>query len=99
MAHGIPLLEEGWEGGHGLCPSDLEKWRLAVMATPIPLPEGRREGSHGICSSDLESRRSVVMVIPYHFQSEGGKAAMFSCIFLLGSGGVLSKISMGMGMV
>ena len=36
---GLPFLEGGQEGRHGLCSSDLEKWRSVVMVTTIPLPE------------------------------------------------------------
>ena len=53
----IPLLEEvmehNWESGHGLCPSDLEKWKGVAMAIPISLPEGRRGGNHALCLSLL----------------------------------------------
>ena len=62
MAHGLPLLEGRWEGGHDLCPSPPEQWRSVVTATPITLLEGRREGGHGLCLSPLEKRRSVVIV-------------------------------------
>ena len=49
VAHGLPLLEGSWEGGHDLCPSLPEKWRSVVMADPIPLLEGRRARGYGLC--------------------------------------------------
>ena len=66
---------------------------------PFLLLEGRAGGNHDFCSSELEKWRSVVVVILNHFQSEGGKVAMVYPILFLGSGGALSDISMGMGMV
>ena len=51
VTHDLPLLERGWESGHGLCPP--EKWKSVVMATPTPSPR-REGGSHGLCLYDIE---------------------------------------------
>ena len=57
--------EARWESGHGLCPSEPDKWRSVVMVTTaIPLLEGRMEGSHALCTSDPEQWRSVAMTTP-----------------------------------
>ena len=51
----IPLLEGKRGGSHGLCPSDLERWRSVAMVTHIPLVERRREESHGLCLFPIAS--------------------------------------------
>ena len=35
----IPLLEGKREGRHGLCSSDLEKWKTLATVSLIPIPE------------------------------------------------------------
>ena len=57
MTHGFPLLEGGWESGHGLYPSDPEKWKSVVMATDHPSPrrkEGRKPWTLPLSSREVE---------------------------------------------
>ena len=38
VAHGLPLLKGKWRGGHGLIPSDHEKWKSVAITIPPSLP-------------------------------------------------------------
>ena len=49
--------------GHGLCPSEPEKWRSVVMASPTPLLARRKEECYCLCLSLFEERGNVVMAI------------------------------------
>ena len=44
MDDGLPFLADRLDSGHGLCPSDLEKWRrvVIVITHPSSIREGRR---------------------------------------------------------